>query len=148
MIPSSALKTLFATALPRDDDSAIVQNEEEEEEEEEDEPTTVPEEGSSTAAIEDDTNSTTDQEDEVASSAVEEGSMESYATTGDNEENNIDPVDCPTILRWSLHEKVALKSGAGGTIKVIMTIEVWKGTGSRSYWATLSRALSGFVQIL
>lgn len=127
MIPSSVLKTLFATAVPRDDDSAIVQNEEEEEEEEEDEPTTVLEEGSSTAAIENDTNSTTDQEDEVASSAVEEGSMESYATTGDNEENNIDPVDCPTILRWSLHEKVALKSGAGGTIKVIMTIEVWKG---------------------
>ncbi|KAG0063897.1 hypothetical protein BGZ89_009540 [Linnemannia elongata] len=127
VIPSSTLKTLFATALPRDDDSAIVQNEEEEEEEEEDEPTTVLEEGSSTAAIEDDTNSTTDQEDEVASSVVEEGSMESYATTGDNEENNIDPVDCPTILRWNLHEKVALKSGAGGTIKVIMTIEVWKG---------------------
>ncbi|KAG0073517.1 hypothetical protein BGZ90_011520 [Linnemannia elongata] len=127
VIPSSALKTLFATAVPRDDDSAIVQNEEEEEEEEEDEPTTVLEEGSSTAAIENDTNSTTDQEDEGASSAVKEGSMESYATTGDNEENNIDPVNCLTILRWSLHEKIALKSGAGGTIKVIMTIEVWKG---------------------
>jgi hypothetical protein len=55
--------------------------------------------------------------------------MESDATTGDIEENigPVGPVDPPTILRWKLHEKIAVKSGAGGTIKVIMSIEVWKG---------------------
>lgn len=32
-----------------------------------------------------------------------------------------------TILRWRLNEQIAIESGAGGTIKIIMTIETWKG---------------------
>ncbi|KAF9149290.1 hypothetical protein BG015_008917 [Linnemannia schmuckeri] len=185
VIPSSTLKTLFATSVPRDDISTAVQDEEsdepaaaqsdgnsvvaqeeeggkstmtqkdensvraqqEDEEKEESKSTNPQDEGSPTTAPGNDDNLSVArkdrddlataqkdgdelaaaQTDEGESTTAEEGNVESDVTAGKSNKDNTDPDSPPTILRWKLHEKVSVKSATGGTIKIIMTIETWKG---------------------
>ncbi|KAG0295180.1 hypothetical protein BGZ96_012376 [Linnemannia gamsii] len=132
VIPSSALKTLFVTSTSQNEG---------------DTPVTVREDcGSTTAQEDDDTSSMARDDGESFTTAEENGddfaiALEvenestvadgdggySDATAGDSDSVDIDPVDPPAILRWKLHEKVFVKSRPGGTIRVVMTIESWKG---------------------
>ncbi|KAG0295181.1 hypothetical protein BGZ96_012377 [Linnemannia gamsii] len=59
------------------------------------------------------------------------GDSDYSTTTGLGENSHSDfSMDTRIILRWKLYEHIAVKLGAGGMIKVAMSIEVWKGVST------------------
>ncbi|KAF9139938.1 hypothetical protein BGX30_007262 [Mortierella sp. GBA39] len=112
VIPSLTLETLFATPTVLGHDSSVIAQGEEAS----NGCSATGMSGESTAAQSDDNSAT-----------VQTGAGDSHNAVGGDGSDNLHSVEVLTILRWKLHNPITVDSELAGTIRVIMTIESWKG---------------------